>query len=191
MTMLDRDQFQELLETYLDGELSVEDAQKLEAFVEIDGDAKRELLFARLVGQRLRELPQPACPPEVTRAIMTEARADARKSFVRRLRAAASSSWHTIVRPSLAVGVFVGIVVVGALAGRPTSDESSPTLAADEATQEEIEQGLNEAKWALAYVSNVGRRTATTIRDDVLDEHVVQPVNRALSAAFDNDENIQ
>ncbi len=192
MTMFDRDQFDECLEAYLDGELPVNDARRFEAFADVDEDAGRELRFAQMVRQRLDDLPKPVCPPDVTRAVLSTARADARRSIVPRLRNAATSSWGTIMRPALIVGVFVGVVVAGALVARPPAGEPPiQTVASDEATPQEIEQGLNDAKWALAYLSNVGRRTATTIRDDVLHQHVVQPVNRALSDAFDDHSDIQ
>lgn len=193
MTMFDRDQFNIALEAYLDGDLSETDARGLEAYAASDDDAGRELRLARLMQQHLRQMPQPICPPEVTRAVLSTVRADARRSFGRRLRDAASLSWSTILRPSLAMGVFIGAVVAAALIGRPAADNpATPVTVSAEATPQEVEQALTDAKWALAYLSNVGRRTATTIRDDVLEEHVVQPVNRALNTAFDDDEpNIQ
>lgn len=192
MTMFDPNQFDVSLEAYLDGELSAADARRLEAFAASDDEAGRELRLARTVQQRLRGLPGPTCPPEVTRAVLSRARADARRSYAARLRTAAVLSWSTIVRPSLAVGVFVAAIVAGALIGRSPADEPPTTAAASyEATPQEVEQALNDAKWALAYLSDVGRRTATTIRDDVLDQHVIQPVNRALNTAFDDEPTIQ
>ncbi len=192
MTMFDRDQFDVSLDAYLDGELSETDARRIEAFAASDEEAGRELRVALMVQQRFRRLPQPTCPPEVTRAILSAARDDARRGFAVRLREAATLSWSTVLRPSLVTGIFIGAIVVAALVGRPSGDPGIPISAADEATPQEVEQALNDAKWALAYLSDVGRRTATTIRDDVLDQHVVQPVNRALNAAFDDEEpNIQ
>ena len=195
MTMYDRDQFEDRLDAYLDGELDDGDARLLEAFAAVDAEAGRELHLARMVQERFRSLPKPICPPDVTRSVLAEVRADARRSFVARLRSAAAESWATILRPSLTVGVFVALVVAGTLIARspdPHSPAGEPTASggttADVATPQEVAQGLDDAKWALAYLSDVGRRTATTIRDDVLDEHVVQPVNRAINAAFDDDE---
>ena len=191
MTMFDRDTFDESLEAYLDGDLPAKDAQRLEAFAAADEKAGRELRFARRVQERMRALPQPACPPDVTRAVLSAARADARRSFVERLRTAAASSWTTILRPSLAMGVFVGLLIGGSLINRSPYQPPVPIVASEEATPQEVARALNEAKWALAYLSNIGRRTATTIRDDVLNEHVVRPVNRALDMAFEDDSNIR
>ena len=195
MTMYDRDLFEERIEAYLDGELSDEDARRLEAFAAVNAEAGRELHLAKAVQERIRAMPQPICPPDVTRSVLAEARADARRSFVARLRSAASESWTTILRPSLTMGVFVALIVAGTLIGRSPSayspyDEphAAGETTAAAATPQEVAQGLDDAKWALAYLSNVGRRTATTIRDDVLDEHVVRPVNRAINAAFDDEE---
>ena len=195
MTMYDRNQFEERLEAYLDGELASEEARLLEAFAAVDTEAGRELHLAQAVQERIRALPQPICPPDVTSKVLAEARADARRSFVARLRSAASASWATILRPSLTMGAFVALIVGGTLIARSPNALSPnvepPTTGgstAAAATPQEVAQGLDDAKWALAYLSNVGRRTATTIRDDVLDEHVVQPVNRAINAAFDDEE---
>lgn len=188
MSTFDREQFDALIEAYVDDEVSPSERGQLEAFVASDPDARDELQLARTLKRRLGALPQPQCPPDVTRAVLSAARSDVRRTFVERLRAAMAASWTTVVRPSLAVGVLVAVVVGGALITMP-ADDPAPTEAV--ASTEEVDRALDEAKWALAYISNLGRETATSIRDDVLDERVVRPVNRALEAAFDDPPSVQ
>lgn len=189
MTTFDRNTFDDLLEAYLDGATTAEESRALEAFASADEEAGEELRFARMVQQRLQTMPTPVCPPDVTKAVLATARAESRQSFLARIRRAARSSWSTVVRPSLVVGAFIAVVVGGALVGRAPVPEH--TFASGEASPEEVEQALAEAKSAFALISDAGRRTATIIRDDVLDQRVVQPVNRALTTAFDDEAHVQ
>ena len=182
MSTIDRQRFEEMLESHLDGELSPADARKMEAYARFDPDAGRELRLARIVRHRLQMLPPPVCPPDVTGTVLQYARREARRSLVERVRIILARNWTTVVRPSIAVGMLAAIVFVGALSTRPVPDQPYITE-----TAEDVERALDEAKWVLSYLSDIGRKAATSIRDDVLEERVVEPVNRALDAAFDDE----
>ena len=186
MSTFDRHQFDETLEAYLDGDLSPAEARRLEAFARIDAEAREDLHLARLVQHRLQALPPLVCPPDVTSAVFDYARRAARRGFVERIRSFLSANWATVIRPSMAVGILAAVVVVGTLNTRPIPE---PRQTAQ--TSEEVGKALDEAKWVLAYLSDIGLKAATSIRDDVLEERVVAPVNRALGAAFDDEPHVQ
>ena len=186
MSTFDRHQFDEALEAYLDGDLSPAEARRLEAFARTDAEAREELRLARLVQHRLQALPPLVCPPDITSAVFDYARRDVRSGFVERIRSLMSSNWATIIRPSMAVGVLVAVIIVGTLNTRPIPEPQQTAQ-----TTEEVGKALNDAKWVLAYLSDIGLKAATSIREEVLEERVVAPVNRALDSAFEDEPHVQ
>lgn len=102
------------LEAYLDGELPVEDARRVEAFVRRDEGAARRLAIARRVRNLLSAADRPSCPPEITRAVLEAARKDASAEPVARTASpdrpalpTARTSRDAVPGPSRA---FVGLV---------------------------------------------------------------------------------
>lgn len=186
MSIYDRSEFEEWLELYVDGDLPAAKARRLEEAVQAEPAFREELSRARALRDRLRALPEPACPPDVTASVIAYARRDARAGIFERIRTIVTSNWETVLRPTLAVGVLFSLVVGGALITRPQSEQPLPLAAT-----EDVERALNEAKWTLAYVSDIGRRTATSIRDEVFEERLVAPVNRVLDAALDDDQGLR
>lgn len=186
----------EHLETYVDGDLSPADRRRIEAFVEQSPEMARQLQLARRVLEELAAVDRPACPPSVTNSVLEAARADVvkparaanrppqlrrknRRAGVRRGRT--RSVWTAVLRPAVLTGIFILLVVSSAIFwGRPQLE--SPT--ASEPTSAQVEQALRETKWALSFVSDVGRRTGQSIRREVLEERVTVPVQRAVDAAL-------
>lgn len=200
MSMFDRQQFEASMEAYLDGDLSPADARALEEFADAHAEARQELRRAVLIQRQLRELSTPPCPPDVAPAVLAyarrdaqrealqEARRNARTSPAARLRSLVAATWTTIIRPSLAVGALVALLIGSGMIFRP-QPVTAPEQTAESA--EEVESALQDAKWAIAYISDIGRRAATSFRDDVLEERVAVPVNQALGAAFNDESHIQ
>ncbi len=186
MSTFDENRFDEWLDAYFDGDLSPAEVRRLEHVAANREELREELRLARALQHGLRSLPTPTCPPEVTTTVMAFARRDARRDLLERLRTAVASSWRTGFRPSLAVAVLIALVIGGALITRPR-----PAPQATSASTEEVERALNEARWALAFVSDIGRRTATSIRDEVFEERIVAPLNRALDSAFEGEPQVQ
>ena len=50
----------------------------------------------------------------------------------------------------------------------------------------EVAQALDEVKWTLAYLSDVGNTTAGAVKESVIENQVVLPVSRSLSTIMDN-----
>lgn len=183
MSKSDRAAFGEWVEAYVDGDLSPEMMHQFEEAVRAEPALHLELEYARELRDRLRALPEIACPPDVTHSILAYAQQDVRRAPWRRIRWAVTSAWATALRPALSVGILIGVVVTGTLLTRPSGDSPQPVAVSDE-----VEQALMDAKWTLAFVSDIGRRTATSIRQEVLEERLIVPLNRAIGAAALNDE---
>jgi hypothetical protein len=47
-------------------------------------------------------------------------------------------------------------------------------------TDAEVQQALTEVRWTLAYLSEVGQQTGASVRDEVLERHVVASIHRAV-----------
>lgn len=75
--------------------------------------------------------------------------------------------------------------------GAPTTSSTAtargpaaPARAGD-VTDPDVDRALQEAKWALAFVSDVSREAGESLRRSVLQERVAEPIRRALGAALD------
>lgn len=170
----DADWMDERIEAYLDGALPVDEQAAFERQLHTDATWDTELRLARQIRSGLRALPAPMCPPHVTNAVLAEVqrRREASRSerwiaWLERLRA---EFWQ----PALAMSLLLVVVTLAAVLGRPAQPAPDP----------EVAQALAEVRWTLAYLSEVGRQTGESVRDQVIDEHVVQPVQRALGPLF-------
>ena len=180
MSEFDLKWYDERLEAYVDGELNEDDRRRMDAYLSDSGAAARQLRIARMVKAKLADMPWEVCPPDVTRAVLVAARKDARSSILRRTLDEIRSAWATILRPSLSVGVLVAAILVGTLVGRKDVEEIA-------ATPQEIQRALDEAKWTLAFLAELGRKTGQSIRKEVIEERVAQPMQKAITTAFDDD----
>ncbi len=164
---MDAEQIEERIEAYVDGELSRRERLEFEAACAADPALWEEVRAARIVRNGLRSLETPHCPPEVTDAILDQVRRDARSR-----RGSPAWSWVGSWRPALAgFAVIVAAAVFVFLRPAPVSEVP---------TDPEVAEALDEVKWTLAYINSIGNRTGETIRDDVLRDHVVRPIERGL-----------
>ncbi len=159
------------LEAYLDGDLppAEHDAFERAAFAP-DAEAAwdAELFLARQIRDGLRALPQPACPPRLTDAVLARARHQARADRSQRLRAWIARHWAAWWQPALAMTVLLALVLSATLVER-----------AEPALSPEVARARAEVEWTLAYLSEVGRQTGRTVRHDVIEMRVVSPVQDA------------
>ncbi len=177
MTTLDRNNrewFDDHIEAFLDGDLKPEDANRFDDIALMDEDLQRELKVARSISTSLGSMPDMDCPDEVVKAVMSHVRRDVRGSFVADMKSRLQNLASFQLKPALAVALLVIVVVSSSLIGRrgPTTDP-------------EVTQALADVKMALAYLSNAGRTTGTTVRQDVV-PLVVGPVSRSMNELIEN-----
>lgn len=175
------------LEAYVDGDLPPDELQAFAAAMQVDPAWQAEVARARRVRAALKHLPQPACPPAVTHAVMVEveqrAQAARRQNWTRlidRLLAATDG----LLRPALTMAVLVALVVTAARLGAPSGEL---TTARQLYTQAEVERAAVQVRWALGYLADVGETTGEAVQEEVLREHVTRPVQNALDDVLTDD----
>jgi hypothetical protein len=171
----------DVIDAYLDGLMTGEEKLRFEREASKSESIRRELELARRVRIELAATPKEACPDGVYQAIVEHARASRHaESWLSRLRARGIDWWSVgLTRPALVAAMLVLVAVSGVLfLGRRTVPEVAETV-----PTAEVERALTDVKWALAYVSDAGLRTARVVRDDVLHENLAVPVVEALELA--------
>ena len=150
----------ERLEAYLDNQLPEEEARHVEHWLEGDNRWHEELTLAMHIRDELRSLGSPVCPPHVAQNVIRTARRDAWRSFAGRLNQFFFSGWVTYWKPILATMTLL-IIASMLLFKTPATDP----LSAEDITQVEVEQALDDVKWTLGYVSKTGRLTGDRVED--------------------------
>lgn len=173
------------LEAYLDGELSPDEAARVERVLDASPPLRAALGAAVRVQDELRLMPQPLAPRGFAEGVLAEVTRRREATLPGRLRLAASraaqatsEALRATWRPSLAAAMLLLLVLSGVLFGR-----STPAPAAESA---EVRQATDEVKWVLAYLSQVGREAGAVVREDVLEQHVVRPVQSALGTILED-----
>ena len=150
----------ERLEAYMDNQLPSEEGEQVERWLKKDERWHEELALALHIRDELRSFRAPACPPHVAKNAVQHARKDAWHAFTNRLNSFFLGSWTLHWRPILAT--FTVLIVASVLVFRMASPGKLP---AEEITQLEVDQALNEVKWTLGYVSKTGRLTGDSVED--------------------------
>lgn len=174
------------LEAYLDGLLDDADVDRLERELAATPALRRALGCAERVQDELRLMPQPLAPPTFALGVFAELERRRSASPIGRLRRLFAETYAAAVdvwRPALAATTLLLLVMAGAFLGRPTP--APPPESA------EVRQAMDEVKWALAYLSEVGRQAGEVVREDVLENHVVRPVQTALGTFLEEPSSAQ
>lgn len=142
----------ELLEPFVDGDLPPGEAERLRAHLEGCASCAAELDLAGAVRRELRSLPLHDCPPEI----------------LEKVRSAGGQVVAFPPRgPRLRIAAAAALLAVAVTGG---------AFFARQARQErEVAQATAEARYALAYIGKVSRRTGLELRDDVLRRHLGEP----------------
>lgn len=161
------------LEAYLDGEALSEEIHEIDAHLEGCPACAGQLALARQVRQSLRELPRLACPERVAQAATARLRRRQTTAWRPRL-----SRWLTGWRlPVWQPAAAMALVLLVALAVDQRDREPEPTAA-------EVARAEREARFALAYVGQVGRNTGRTVRDQVIRTWVIEPLELGARAGL-------
>ncbi|MBO6573975.1 MAG: hypothetical protein JJ896_01045 [Rhodothermales bacterium] len=162
-----------MIEAFLDGMLSPEERQTVLGRAARDAGFAARLDLAKSIREALRTMPSEAAPPDLLPAVIREVRRDARRQMLARV-----SRWFVSfdVRPALVTASLVLVIVMAGILGRPA--EPVPT-------EPEVAEALEQIKWTLGLVSEVGQITAVHLRDDVLEPHVIGQLPGVVGEPFD------
>ena len=170
---------QDRIDLYADGELSPAEAAVADLHLTRCLRCANELQLARQVTGALRSLPAVRCPDSIPEAVRARiaATGTARRSetpwpwYYR---------WQEFFKRPAIVGVTTALllVVITAIFGEKQAPRS-------EFTQEQIEQAELDAKLALAYIGKVTSRAGVTVREDVFERRVFEPIMRAVQRKSD------
>lgn len=167
------------VEAYVDGDLPTAECDAFEHLLDASPYWQTQVQHARRIRDALHALPELACPPQVTDAVLGETRRRTHDlphtNGWTRIQRALSLEGLTGWKPALA-GLTLVLVVVASLF---SLDREQVPLTNDY-TSSEIEQAEAEAKWALAYVAQVSQQTGSTVEETVFEENVAVPMRRAL-----------
>ena len=164
----------ERIEPYLDGELDGGEVSGLEAHLEQCAACAGELRLAGQVRDGLRELPLLACPEGVVDRVQERIR-EARWN---RLREWIAGWWSPAWRPIGAVAVGVALLIGATTVYQQREQGPSP---------EEVALAERQVKWTLAYLGQVGQRTGMTVRDQVIRERLVEPLEQSVKGFMETE----
>lgn len=163
------DEIREILEPYLDGDLSAAETEGVRVHLEGCQACAKELALAVTIQNELRALPQLDCPPEVLARVREAGRGQV-VPFRGRPRA-----WRTFQTAAAAAALAL-TVGAGYLLHQRTPAGPSPA---------EVSRATAEARFALAYLGKVNRKAGLELRDDVFDRRLVAPVTQSVSRSLD------
>ena len=172
---VDDSRWDDSVEAYVDGELSVEEVSRFENLMDPGGEIDTEVKLARAIQDSFRSLDPIECPDDVSTSILKHAREDWMTIARANAWLAARTFFRPIVRPALATTILLAIVLMAVWSGRKTS-EIDPAVA----------EALNDVKWTLAYVSQVSRQTGTTVRVEALEPLVFEQMKDAVETFIDH-----
>ena len=157
----------ESLEAFLDGDLPAGEATRFQRHLDGCSSCAAELALARKIQSELRALPLPDCPPEVLEKVREAGRGEV-VAFPRRER--------TLVRRIAAVAAALVLSVGGGALFVHVQQVQRE--------RQQIAQAELEARYALAYIGKLSRRTGLDLRDQILQKHVVSPTARGLTRSL-------
>jgi anti-sigma factor RsiW len=163
----------DLLEPYVDGDLAAAEAARLRSHLESCPACAAELALTRRIQRELRSLPQLDCPPEIVeRARRQGAEVVPFRLPLRRRRTGLPLRTLRVAAAAALLALSLG---GGALFIRSQQQRQRAA---------EIAQATAQARYALALLGRVSRRTGLDVRDEVLARRVVLPAARSISQSL-------
>lgn len=165
------EKMQEVIESYLDGELGEVERVALESHLVSCSDCAAELALARRVSEGLDSLGILKSPLSIEKAAFTYAKTHplpARRPW-----------WWLSWRPALVGAVAVILLAITGYVGQ-NGKQASPQF-----TRAELEQAHNQAKWTMVFINQLTRKTAANLKHDVMKPHVTQKLLRVIDPKSD------
>lgn len=167
----------ERIETYVDDELSGAERIELERHLETCPACREDLALARVVVHELRALPEIRCPDRMK---VPEPAGSGRESMRAPIRGPLQWVMHGL-RPAMAVMLVVVVAVAAYVLVRwDTGRRTQLTLTSSYSTRD-LELAKIDAMTAFAYVNKYSRKTRKIVRDEVLNEGIVYPLERVIT----------
>jgi len=160
----------DMIEPYLDGELSGEYVSRIESHLLSCPTCAEELAFAKRTQHTLRHLPEQRCPDGVVYAVID--RVGPERPAPRRRR---QSIWRHAAVAALVLAVAVAVFV---------GDRPSPPSV----TPEELALAEQQVRWTLAYVGEITLRSTLMAIDDVFESRIAPPVQRAFIRVLETED---
>jgi anti-sigma factor (TIGR02949 family) len=170
------DEALDLLEPYLDGDLTPEESERLRAHLEGCAACAAELALAGRVQAGLRALPQPDCPPELLARVLKTGRGEA----------VAFPSGARTLRQRFAAVAAAAAVAALAVGGGALFLHLQQRAETRQAQAAQVAEATREARLALAYIGRASRKTGLDVRDEVLQKRLVVPATRTLSLSLND-----
>lgn len=182
---------QQRLEALVDGELEGTQEASLRQHLASCAPCREAHAEAVQLALRLRELPELACPPEVSQAVLAQAAAEqgaaqaGEPATVRAFPAPTAARSPAVPAtfnrwlPALAIAAMIVTTIGGAFFFYPRSTPSASTSETVELTPQEVAEAEIELKLALAYLAEVGRNAGIAVRDEMV-QNIFAPTHKAL-----------
>lgn len=170
------------IDRYIDGELSAKEAEALETEAAFDAGLRLKLARARIVKDSLAGIPSYECPPDVEDAILKSVathRASDRGPVDRMSGDRGLGHLHRRLVPALGVFLLIAGLALFVMPRIGTPSESY--------TNAEVQQALQEVRYALGIVGHAGATTAGSVRDEVFENNTLETLRIAVTRALGSD----
>lgn len=164
------------LEAWVDGDLEAAAAAAVESHLETCPACRSDAALAREIRDQLRELPRLDTPAAVLERVRAEASSERSAEVASRWRSLrAAPVWLA------AAAVLVAVVLAPRFFAPGADEVVAVEVAAAPVDAAALERATAEARFAIAYVGRVSRRTGLEIRDDLMLGRVVKATAESLS----------
>jgi hypothetical protein len=131
-----------------------------------------------LLDRHLKSLPRETFPADRLSFVLATARRDARRDAWKRIVTWLKSAPAFDLKPAFAMAALTAVTVFAALYGDPGRRAPAPM-------DPQVAEALEQVRWTLGFVADVSKRTGESVRTQVIDPHVVQPLQDAVNEVFD------
>lgn len=163
---------QDHIEAYLDDDLTAPESARLHAHLAGCDVCTADMELAARIRTSLHDMPLPDVPEAVTAGVYNKISAERGKLSIFR---------HPVWRGLAVAAALIAAILLGT--GEKQKSEQASTV-----SSEELARAESQAKWAIAYISDVGRRTGLTVRDEIISEKVVGTLNKSVDTVMRREE---
>ncbi len=161
-------------DSYLDGDLDVSTTVRFEQHLNSCPDCAAEHAVAKHMSQAFGEIALESCPDDLYYRAVASSKASrngqADRSTVTGPRPTRIIRWKALALAATVL-IMLGLGSLPYLLNRSQADFSA----------EEIAQARRDVEFALSLVSDAGRETGVFLQNDILNDEVIQPIQRTIT----------